>query len=79
MKLSLVKANISGLSFALLCEYFKDSRTLKELDISHNDIRAGQMWEFINILKYDRRLVNLNISWNSIQNHELNKFDENYK
>ena len=40
-KLSLVKSNMSISSFYALCEYVRSSRTLREIDISNNDLPAS--------------------------------------
>ena len=65
-KLSLVRANLSDVSFSRLCYYVGNNRNLKELDISFNDLRPKRMKEFVDMLALDRKLVSVNMSWNSL-------------
>lgn len=63
-KLSLVKAHFNDGSFRRLIEFMRQNRQLRELDISHNALRQRHMLDLANVLAKDRKLVNLNLSWN---------------
>ena len=72
-KLSLVRANLSDVSFGRLCYYVAHNRSLKELDISFNDLRPRRMKEIVDVLGQDRKLVNVNLSWNTMLEAEPTK------
>ena len=65
-KLGLVQANMSAVSFKILCAYVKKSRTLRELDLSYNEIPCRLMSQLIAVIKSNRTLTNLDLSWNQI-------------
>jgi len=49
-KLGLVQANMSSVSFKNLCLYVKKSRTLRELDLSYNEVPMRLMSQMIEVI-----------------------------
>ena len=73
-KLSLVQANFSDSSFRDFCEFVKLNRSLIEIDISYNDLRMKTIYHFIEAISKDRKLLNVNLSWNRIMDPEPSLF-----
>lgn len=65
-KLRLINANHSENSFLKICQLLEESENLQELDLSWSKLSLMQWRRFMNVIKDNRRLVNLNISYNRI-------------
>ena len=66
-KLGLVNANHSESSFGKIIEFLRESDYLEELDLSWSKMRVEQWIKFLEVIKDNRKLVYLNISYNTIQ------------
>ena len=65
-KLGLVNTNHSEASFAKLLTFVETSEYLQELDVSWSKLSIFQWRKFLNIIKNNRQLISLNISYNKI-------------
>ena len=61
---------MSSVTFKNLCLYVKKSRSLRELDLSYNEIPMRLMSQMIKVIKSNRTLTNLDLSWNQIMDLE---------
>ena len=62
--LALVNVHHSETSFTKLCKYVRESRRLRELNVSWQYLRPTSFYQLFNVIKQNRTLVSLNISWN---------------
>lgn len=65
-RLSLVKANLNGITMQTIAEILGKARSLTDLDISWNEIKAKDMIELVEMIGLNRKLVNLNLGWNGL-------------
>ena len=65
-KLNLVKLQHSERSLEKLGEYVTDSPWLRELDISWSGVRPIIMIRFLQVLKVNTSLQNINLSFNQL-------------
>ena len=65
-KLGLVNANQSEHSFTKIIKFLEESEYLQELDLSWSKLSLMQWRKFMLVVKDNRQLINLNISYNKI-------------
>ena len=62
----LVNVNHSQSSFMRMCEYIQVSDRLRELNVSWQCVLPQVFFELLKIIRENRTLVSLNISWNPL-------------
>ena len=65
-KFSYVNGNLNKQVVSQLFTFIQTNKNLRELDISHNSMSNGQMYDLMILLSKDRKLTHLDLSWNQI-------------
>ena len=72
--LTLVNVNLNQYNYKELCLFIKNSRHIKELDISWNGMRCHQMYEVVDAIQDNRTLQDLNLGYNNMHDSMQDKY-----